>query len=196
MYFFNKKGRFILFSLLVVVVALISTSVYAQPMPNVYKGGNRWTITAFDDTSPIHQEWATQGICFLPPKTVGTHMRGYWYSYTYPDWNGTWSQEGDQVFMYGDYAKDIGHDGITFEIFSNSEASGHWHEWREDGKFGRTIGFANTKLRRVGSCWVLEPNDLSNLDIKPRLRKDGREVVGPLDKEQIPILLDEGLVKR
>jgi hypothetical protein len=32
--------------------------------------------------------------------------------------------------------------------------AGHWVEWREDGKFGRTIGFANAVLTRVGRCQV------------------------------------------
>ena len=30
----------------------------------------------------------------------------------------------------------------------------HWFEWREDGKFGRTIGFANALLTRVGRCTI------------------------------------------
>ena len=32
------------------------------------------------------------------------------------------------------------------------EGFGHWHEWREDSKYGQTIGFGNTKLKRVGKC--------------------------------------------
>ena len=32
--------------------------------------------------------------------------------------------------------------------------AGHWVEWREDGKFGRTIGFANALLNRVGRCQI------------------------------------------
>ncbi|MEJ2619931.1 MAG: hypothetical protein P8163_06610 [Candidatus Thiodiazotropha sp.] len=140
-----------------------STSLLAQPPhePDLTRDGNRWTITAYDDSSPVHTEWATQGICFYPDGVVGSHQRYIWISDTYPDWNGRASQEGDQVFMYGDFRwpygqnKDGGHDGMEWEIATESPVSGgtgHWKEWIEDGRAGNTIGFANAKLRRVGKC--------------------------------------------
>jgi len=85
----------------------------AQPKPNVYDGGNRWKITAFDDSFPEHPEWATQEICFLPYIADATGIQGMWYSLTFPDWNGRYRQEGDEVKMTGDYAKGVGHDHIT-----------------------------------------------------------------------------------
>jgi len=39
---------------------------------------------------------------------VGTSIQGVWYSTSYPDWNGRYYQEGDEVKMTGDFAKDTG----------------------------------------------------------------------------------------
>ncbi len=83
--------------------------------PDLTTGGNRWTITAYNDASPVHDQWATQGICFRFIGTVGTHNRYEWWSDTFPDWNGIATQEGDEIFMHGDYANDVGHDGIRVE---------------------------------------------------------------------------------
>jgi hypothetical protein len=150
-----------LFAAVVVAATLAPASAYAQiiriptDQPNLVIGGNRWTITAYNDASPSHDQWATQGICFRFLGTIGTHNRYLWWSDTFPDWNGIASQEGDQVFMHGDYANDVGHDGITWEIVTSSAkniGAGHWHEWRENGAFGTTIGFANALLNRVGTC--------------------------------------------
>lgn len=174
-----------------VACAALTGLVFAQPPePNVYKGGNRWAITAFDDASPVHAEMATQGICFLPPVAVGTHMRGEWYSDTFPDWNGVYSQEGDQVFMHGDFGKDVGHDGITFEITTSSarnQSGGHWAEWLEDGAYGRTIVFANTRLQRVGDCKPITIKELSLLYVAPRVLLDGKEASSPMEAGQVPI---------
>src|SRR4051812_6413836 len=50
---------------LFMVIALSAGQAAAQvPKPNVFDGGNRWLITAFDDSSTVHAQWATQGICF------------------------------------------------------------------------------------------------------------------------------------
>ena len=147
-----------LFAATVGVAALAPAAAYAQgptDKPDLVTGGNRWTITAYNDWSPNHDQWATQGICFRFIGTVGTHNRYLWWSDTFPDWNGIAHQEGDQVFMHGDYANDVGHDGITWEIVTSSVkniGAGHWHEWRENGAFGNTIGFANALLNRVGYC--------------------------------------------
>ncbi|MES9969060.1 MAG: hypothetical protein ABW092_03440 [Candidatus Thiodiazotropha sp.] len=140
-----------------------TTALLAQPPhdPDLISDGNRWTITAYDDSSPVHTQWATQGLCFYPDAFVGTHQRYIWVSDTYPDWNGRASQEGDQIFMHGDFQwpyganKEGGHDGMEWEIVTESRANGgagHWKEWVEDGGFGTTIGFANAKLKRVGKC--------------------------------------------
>ena len=176
----------------------------ANSKPNVYDGGNRWLITAFDDTSPSHTQWATQGICFLPYAVVGTHIQGIWYSDTFPNWRGRYSQEGDRVLMHGDYAKDVGHDGMVIELgFGTSPrdvGAGQWTEWREYGANGATIGFANARLARVGRCQqtfgditTLPPGTLEKMvddvsaRVPPRLRRDGKVAEAPLDLEQVPL---------
>src|SRR6478672_10890085 len=131
-----------------------TAAAQALPSPQLVNGGNLWTITAFDDSSPVHTQWATQSICFEFIGVVGTHTRYRWRSTTFPDWNGKATQEGDQVFMHGDYAKDVGHDGMEWSIVTNKNGSGHWFEWREDGGFGTTIGFANAEWQRIGTCPV------------------------------------------
>lgn len=165
-----------------------ATPAIAVPphLPAVYASGNLWTITAYDDSAPAHTQWATQGICFLPPAVVGTHERGFWYSVTFPDWNGTYSQEGDQVFIYGDYAKDVGHDGMQITIDTARSASGHWKEWRENGAFGNTIGFANATLQRVGKCRTVSATQLPGLNIPPRYLLDGKEAQFPAEPNQRP----------
>jgi hypothetical protein len=148
-----------------------AAAVWAVPphQPQLVLGGNLWTITFFDDTSPIHQQWATQRICFFPAGVQGTHQRYAWVSVSYPDWNGRATQEGDQIFMHGDFQwpfgkKDGGHDGMEWQLVTMSPfgqigsaprgevGTGHWKEWVEDGQLGITIGWGNTLLRRAGFC--------------------------------------------
>jgi hypothetical protein len=152
----------------------------ALPSPQLVNGGNLWTITAFDDSSPVHTQLATQSICFEFVGVVGTHVRYRWRSTTFPDWNGRATQEGDQVFMHGDYAKDVGHDGMEWSIASAKTGAGHWFEWREDGGFGITIGFANAEWQRVGSCpvtGVLTP-------VPPSFAADGTLIEDPFGRTQ------------
>lgn len=176
----------------ILLTGTMATAVAAPPhLPSVYTGGNLWTITAYDDSSPNHAQWATQSICFMQPAVVGTHERGYWYSTTFPDWNGTYSQEADQLFMYGDYAKDVGHDGMQVSIDTARTASGHWHEWREDTGFGNTIGFLNTTMERVGKCKSVTTKQLPTLEIQPRYLQDGKEAQFPTERNQRPIDLQD-----
>jgi hypothetical protein len=85
-------------------------------------------------------QYTTQGICFYPDAFVGTRQRYIWLSNTYPDWNGRATQKGDQVFMHGDFhwpygeTKDGGHDGVEWDITTESRVNGgtgHWKEWIE-----------------------------------------------------------------
>lgn len=172
----------------ILFIGTTTVAVATPPhLPSVYTGGNLWTITAHDDSSPVHAQWATQGICFLPPAVVGTHERGFWYSVTFPDWNGVYSQEGDQLFMHGDYANNNGHDGMNINIGTARTAGGHWHEWRENGVFGNTIGFANAPMQRVGVCKTISPTELPTLSIPPRYLLDGRVAQMPTEPNQRPI---------
>jgi hypothetical protein len=154
-----------LFAAVVAGAAMAPNAAFAQFIavpaptdhPDLVTGGNRWTITAYNDASPNHDQWATQGICFRFIGTVGTHNRYQWWSDTFPDWNGIASQEGDEIFMHGDYANDVGHDGMKWSIVTSSAkniGAGHWFEWRENGAYGNTIGFANALLTRVGRCVI------------------------------------------
>src|SRR3954454_6640587 len=139
---------------LLAITFAVTASAQVLPSPQLVNGGNLWTITGFDCSSPFHSQWATQGICFDFVGVFGTQVRYRWRSTTFPDWNGRATQEGDQIFMHGDYAKDVGHDGMEWQIASNRSGAGHWFEWREDGGYGITIGFANAEWQRVGACPV------------------------------------------
>lgn len=193
-------------ALILAVAAAAAFSVQAQPKPDVFNNGNMWSITFYDDSSPNHDQWATQNICFVPTGMTGTQLAGYWYSTTFFDWNGTFRQEGDQVFMTGDYAGDssgnaVGHDGIDFQLTTmerKSEGFGHWREWRENGSMGQVIGYGNTKLVRIGSCptqppvgadaLTLEKFAFSNSQQAPRrYRTDGKEALGPMDRYLAPL---------
>jgi hypothetical protein len=127
------------------------------PRPNVFDGGNHWQVTCYNDPSAAHLQQATQGICFLPYAVVGQSIQGYWYGTNFPDWNGRYSQEGDQVRMHGDYDENDGHDGLEWEVVSARTGSGHWTEWRETPNPGRTITFCNANWTRTGSCGQTVP---------------------------------------
>jgi len=189
------------------IVGLVGKTTAQAPKPNVFDGGDRWLITYYNDCDTAHQEWATQGICFLPYKPCGAcGILGAWYSDTFPDWNGRYMQEGDRILMHGDYANNVGHDGMVIDLFAGTsprdEGAGQWTEWRETpGFFGTTIGFGNNRLRRVGRCQLPAGTDISKMSqeevdklaaelsarVKPRLRKDGKAAEFPIDPEQVPL---------
>lgn len=170
--------------------AAFSSANAAPYKPNLVDSGNRWTITFYNDASPVHSQWATQGLCFYKAGVVGTHQRYYWVSDTYPDWNGMATQEGDQIFMHGDFQyprgrRDGGHDGMEWEITTTSRANvgfGHWKEWVENGKLGRTIGFGNTRLQRVGKCQFekVEEQFEYGLQIEQPKNERGEELQNPM----------------
>ena len=120
MHNFTYKLRLTGLTLFVVIVGLVGEAAAQVPKPNVRDGGNRWLITAFDDSSSVHQQWATQGICFLPYAVTGTHIRGVWYSDTFPNWNGRYSQEGDNLLMHGNWANFQGSDGMVIDLFAGT----------------------------------------------------------------------------
>src|SRR5882672_3603850 len=77
----NKVTAIVASGILVLNFATIPTA-HAQlpvlvptPSPDLVRGGNLWTITAFNDASPVHTQMATQGICFEFIGVVGTHFR-------------------------------------------------------------------------------------------------------------------------
>lgn len=170
-----------------------NTSVFADPphRPDLVSDGNRWTITGYYDNSPNHIEAATQGICFYPAGVSGTHQLYTWVSDTFPDWNGRAAQEGDQIFMHGDFqwpygvTRDGGHDSMEWEITTMSRrngGTGHWREWLEDGVFGVTVAFGNAKLERVGKCKYKTAEEALNAYSQLELPKDkqGQYLKNPL----------------
>jgi hypothetical protein len=142
--------------------AMLSVSATAAPphRPDLVSDGNEWTLTVYFDDSSGHRQSATQRVCFFPDGVSDMHQRYIWVSTTYPDWNGRATQEGDQIFMHGDYQRpqgkiDVGHDGMQWEIVTMSprnEGAGHWHEWAEDGRVGQTVIWGNIKFVRSGRC--------------------------------------------
>src|ERR1700687_4079693 len=112
------------------IVGLVGEAA-AQPQPNVYAGGNRWQITFYDDCNTVHQQWATQILCFLPPKPCGAcGIRGYWYSTSYPTWRGGYMQEGDRILMHGHWdwpwlgKKFVGSDGMVIDLLAGTSPMG------------------------------------------------------------------------
>lgn len=200
---FERKVKVAGLTVFMIVVGLVGEAAAQVPKPNVYNGGNRWLITAYDDSSSVHQQWATQGICFLPYVVSGTHIRGVWYSDTYPGWSGRYSQEGDRVLMHGNWGNDVGSDGMFIELTEGTSprdvGGGQWTEWFNAGVYGTTVVFANTRLARVGGCPLPAHVDtMSQAEIEalgaersrgvsPRLRKDGKAAESPTDPEQVPL---------
>lgn len=180
-------------SITIIVLLFFTNSVLANPpySPGLVSEGNRWTITFYDDSKAAHNQWATQGLCFYNIGDTGTHQRYVWVSDTYPDWNGIATQEGDQIFMHGDFQwlygqqKDGGHDGMEWQIVTASktnEGFGHWHEWVQDEKYGMNIGFGNTKLVRVGKCEIEKADEAleAYMFIERPRDKQGRYLQSPM----------------
>ena len=150
------------------------------PQPNVFDGGNKWRITFYNDSTDNHDQWATQNLCFMPYAIVGNSIQGTWYSTTFPDWNGRYYQEGDELKMTGDYANDVGHDHMTLQHTTydvpgqvRGMAFKDWTEWREDGAYGNIIGWGNAMIVRAGKCSfphsfdipeILAPEEIKFLD--------------------------------
>ena len=187
---------------MVVVGFAVQASAQGSPRPNVRDNGNRWIITGYDDASLVHAQLGSQGICFLPYVQVGTHIRGIWYSDTFPGWSGRYSQEGDRVLMHGNWGNFIGSDGMVIELSEGTSpkdvGEGQWTEWWNFGQHGTTVGFANARLRRVGSCPIIaNPNptqaELEQIatdrsrSVPPRMRKDGKQAESPTDPESVPL---------
>lgn len=133
--------------------AIVTQNAYAQPpyAADLVQGGNKWFLDAYDDTAPDHKLLTTVGICFRYAGIKGTHQLYTWYSDTFPGWQGTATQEADQIFMHGRYDDGRGRDAMQLRIIIDtprSGSTGHWQEWRDDGGYGKVIGFANARMIR------------------------------------------------
>lgn len=135
-----------------------SSAAYATPpyQPDFVKAGNKWSFKAYDDASLDHTQLvAAQDICFEYAGTSGNHQLYTWYSETFPGWSGRAVQEGDQIFIHGDFAKGTGHSSIQMQTLVSPTiygSAGTWQEWRHDGSNGNTVYFAKTRALRQGVC--------------------------------------------
>ena len=136
----------------------MSLSVFAAPpyLPDFVKSGNKWSFKAYDDSSLDHTQLvAAQDICFEYAGISGNHQLYTWYSETFPGWSGKAVQEGDQLFIHGDYANGAGHSAIQLDTLVAPNiygSAGTWQEWRHDGSTGITVNFAKTRALRQGDC--------------------------------------------
>ena len=132
--------------------------------PNLYyldedKPMNVWEMTSYLDRSSKHQQKIVQQICFTAPSLAAdTHWAYNWYS-NFKDWSGKARQEGDQIFMHGDYSENNGHTSHQWEIVTQSakkpqtKGFGHCVDWQNNkvGSLGNSIIFANVKFVRVSA---------------------------------------------
>ena len=136
----------------------LSSYVFANPpyQPDFVKHGNKWSFKAYDDASPAHTQLvAAQDICFEYNGTSGNHQLYTWYSETFAGWSGRAVQEGDQIFIHGDFANGAGHSSIQLDTLVAPTiygSAGTWQEWRHDSKNGSTVSFAKTRALREGNC--------------------------------------------
>lgn len=139
------------------LLAMSSMSFAAPPyLPDFVKGGNKWSFKAYDDASLDHTQLvAAQEICFEYAGISGNHQLYTWYSQTFPGWSGKAVQEGDQIFIHGDFADGAGHSSIQLDTLVAPTiygSAGTWQEWRHDDSNGVTINFAKTRALREGDC--------------------------------------------
>lgn len=191
-------GRFIVASALA-ASTLVASSSFANPphLPDMVSGGNRWQLSGFDDSSNAHTPGAVQTLCFFNAGTVGTQQRYRWVSTTFGAWDGLATQEGDQVFMHGDFTfigqPNVGHDSLDFELTAPGEASGHWKEWLENDGSGLTIIWNNAKLVRTGKCLQRNVAEvLESTRSRPNLDPAGVPILTPsgVDPAQVPETLE------
>lgn len=153
---YNKKN---LLQISILSTSLFFTGItYASPpyQPDFVTGGNLWSFKAYDDASPDHSQLVqAQEICFAYDGTSGNHQKYTWYSQTFPGWSGQAVQEGDQIFIHGDFANGAGHSSIQLDTLVAPTiygSAGTWQEWRHDGSNGVTVSFAKTRALREGNC--------------------------------------------
>jgi hypothetical protein len=188
------------------VVLLITAAAAAQPQPSLTESGNRWLLSGWEDSSPDHAVLPTQTICFFRSGVNGTHVVGVWSATTFPNWRGRWAQEGDRVFIYGEFGDRAGHDSMVIDLFGgptpSDQAWGKWVEWTESTPFDTTVRFANARLQRDGFCMpppgIADPTKVgaetlekavAELAVKvpPRLKADGKPARTPAEPGQVPL---------
>jgi hypothetical protein len=150
-----------------------------QYKPNLYylyenKPMNVWEMTSYLDRSSKHQKKIVQQVCFTAPSLAAdTHCAYNWYS-SFKGWSGKARQEGDQIFMHGDYSKNNGHTSFQWEIVTQSKSRehqtkgfGHCVDWQNNkvGSLGSTMIFANVKFVRINTdekCEKFKEEDIKS----------------------------------
>lgn len=152
----QKAKMAVLMGLLVVTPFSFAVPPYT---PDFVTNGNRWSFKNYDDEHPDQLVLASaQIVCFERAGTLGNHMQYTFYSESFPGWRGRAVQEGDQLYMHGDYADGQGHNTIQLDSLvattppNVNGSAGMWQEWRSDGKGGSTVKFAKTRALREGNC--------------------------------------------
>ena len=157
---FTIKTKKINMSKIFILIGALGLASYAHAnppyQPDFVKQGNKWSFKAYDDASPDHTQLvAAQDICFEYNGTSGNHQLYTWYSETFAGWSGRAVQEGDQIFIHGDFANGAGHSSIQLDTLVAPTiygSAGTWQEWRHDDKNGTTVSFAKTRALRQGNC--------------------------------------------
>lgn len=157
----SSKNIFLVLSLFFCVTSL---NAVADQKPSVYYDAagnvaNYWSVTFFDDTSPAHSQWATQGLCFSPAVPRGTGWEGRVVSLTFPNWSGVYYTDGGDVYeLKMNYAPVssrhfAGNDFISFSLHTADRGAGErgWDEWR-DGLPASWNVWGNTEVNRIGRC--------------------------------------------
>ena len=86
----------------------VTSSTTPTYKPDYVAGGNRWSFKAYDNSDPDHTTLVSaQVLCFEYAGTAGNHIKYTWYSETFPGWSGSAIQEGDEIFLHGDYANGV-----------------------------------------------------------------------------------------
>ncbi len=153
----NRVRKIVTLTLTASLLSVCSSSFATPPyQPDFVKDGNRWSFKAYDDSSPDHTTLVSaQVICFEYEGISGNHQLYTWYSESFPGWSGRAVQEGDQIFIHGDYAQGAGHSSIQLDTLVSptiNGSAGTWQEWRHDSANGVTVNFAKTRALREGDC--------------------------------------------
>lgn len=152
------------FCLLVLIInfGTVQMTLAAQPYnPNLVTNGNLWRITGYRDAHFAHQwQTPTWNICFeivnnpsqpCYDSSGGMEQTVYQWTSNYPGWGGCAVQEGDQIFMNGNYGNGSGNDSMEWEIVTLGTGStlgtGHWREWQDNHTYDF---FGNAKFERFG----------------------------------------------
>lgn len=142
----------------------LSTTSYAAHYPDMDGGGNRWLVTTYADYDKNHSgPMGFQIFCFREIQRSGTHKLYEWFAPAYPFWRGNAGLEGDQVELYGGYGSHRG-SSAHWELVSGQMGTGQFKDWQYphiNPPFGKTYGFYNVTVERIGYCYDPWPSAMN-----------------------------------